>query len=118
MSCWLGIDVGTSGIKALVMNELGEVVGKGYSEQDIIFSQPGYAEQNPLVWWQSCKDAVKEALNGSEIGTQIEAIGFSGQMQGTVFLDKEGQLVRNCIIWMDQRAVNEVEDIAQMLSVV
>ncbi|HML36442.1 MAG TPA: xylulokinase [Bacillota bacterium] len=111
MSCWLGIDVGTSGIKALVMNESGEVIRKGYAEQDVIFSQPGYAEQDPSVWWQSCKDAVRAALNGSEIGDRIEAIGFSGQMQGTVFLDEKGQPVRNCIIWMDQRAVNEVKDI-------
>lgn len=115
MSCWLGIDAGTSGIKALVLDESGKVVAEGYAEQDVIFSRPGYAEQCPKDWWEACKKAVAMATEASGTGKKIQAIGFSGQMQGTVFLDRENRPVRDCLIWMDQRAVHEVEDISQKL---
>lgn len=115
MSCWMGIDVGTSGIKVLIINENGDVLGEGYTEQDVILSKSGYAEQNPLIWWESCKTAIQKALKNKKSSRDIEAIGFSGQMQGTVFLDKDDRPIRNCMIWMDQRAVSEVGDVDRLL---
>lgn len=115
MRCWLGIDVGTSGIKVIIMSESGKVLGQGYEELYITVPQTGYAEQDPMMWWKACKSAVKQAVQKSGAGSRVAAIGFSGQMQGTVFLDAHNQLIRNCIIWMDQRAVEEVKDIEQRL---
>ena len=116
MSCWMGIDSGTSGIKAVIINEKGDILGMGYCEQDVVSPLPGYAEQDPYVWWRTCDKAVKEAVRNSGGGKEICAIGFSGQQQGTVFLDKDGKPIRNCIIWMDQRAVKEVKEIEDRLA--
>ena len=115
MSCWMGIDSGTSGIKAVILNEKGDILGMGYCEQDVISPKPGYAEQDPHVWWKTCDAAVREAVAKSGVGKEIQAIGFSGQEQGTVFLDKNGEPIRNCIIWMDQRSVKEVKEIEEKL---
>ncbi len=115
MSCWMGIDVGTSGIKVIIIDENGSVLGEGYAEQDVILLGEGYAEQNPLVWKDSCKAAIREALKNKKSNQDVEAIGFSGQMQGTVFLDKDDRPIRNCIIWMDQRAACEVDEIGTLL---
>ena len=109
---WLGIDLGTSGIKAVVIDETGKVVSMGYAEQNVITPKPGFAEQSPEIWWEVCSRAVQTAvLKGNVNGSEIKAIGFSGQMQGIVMLDSDGNVLRNCIIWMDQRAANEVKDI-------
>lgn len=115
MSCWLGIDAGTSGIKAIIVDETGKVLSEGYSEEDITVPGPGFAEQAPEIWWQACGAAVKQAVGNCGAGMQVSAIGFSGQMQGTVFLDKNFQPVRNCMIWMDQRAVEEVGEIERRI---
>lgn len=115
MKCWMGIDSGTSGIKAVIIDENGKVAGQGYTEQDVISNQPGFAEQDPEVWWKTCCSAVQKAVRASGLGTEIEAIGFSGQMQGAVLLDKEGIPIRNCIIWMDQRSFREVKEVRQIL---
>lgn len=109
---WLGIDLGTSGIKAVVIDETGKVVSMGYAEQNVITPKPGFAEQSPEIWWEVCGRAIQMAvLKGNVDGSEIKAIGFSGQMQGIVMLDSDGNVLRNCIIWMDQRAANEVKDI-------
>ena len=85
---WLGIDLGTSGIKAVVIDETGKVVSMGYAEQNVITPKPGYAEQSPEIWWEVCGRAVQMAvLKGNVDGSEIKAIGFSGQMQGIVMLD-------------------------------
>ena len=115
MGCWLGIDAGTSGLKALVLEESGEILAEGYAELDVQFPGPGCAEQRPEDWWAACKKAVSLALQGRNIGKEIQAVGFSGQMQRTVFLDGDNRPVRDCLIWMDQRAVQEVEEIAWKL---
>ena len=112
---WLGIDLGTSGIKAVIINETGEVVSMGYAEQNVITPKSGFAEQNPEVWWEACCSAVKMAVSKGNIsGMEVRAIGFSGQMQGLVLLDSMGNVIRNCIIWMDQRAADEVKVIDEM----
>lgn len=116
MRCFLGIDAGTSGIKALIMDEKGQVQGVGYHECDIITPRPGWVEQDPHDWWKACSLAVKQAVSQSGRGADIVGIGFSGQMQGNTMLDKHGEPIGNCMIWMDQRASEEVAEIEAIIS--
>ncbi len=104
MSCFLGIDAGTSGIKAVVMDITGKFLGVGYEECNLITPKPNWVEEDPHAWWDACSKAVKQAVLASGKGMEIEGIGFSGQMQGTTLLDKEGKVLDNCLIWLDQRA--------------
>ena len=109
MHCFLGIDAGTSGIKAIVLSEAGQILGTGYHECDIITPRPGWFEEDPQDWWEACSVAVKKAVALSGHGKDIRGIGFSGQMQGSTLLDKHGELVDRCIIWMDQRAYQQAD---------
>lgn len=117
MSCFLGIDSGTSGVKALILDGEGVVRGIGYKECDVLNPEPGFAEQDPMDWWRACCGAVKEAVAKSGCGQEIEGIGFSGQMQGNVMLDKDLKPIGNCMIWLDQRATAEVEEISKIITV-
>lgn len=116
MKYFLGIDSGTSGVKAVIIDEKGTVVSIGYCECDVISEQPGWADQDPMDWWHACETAAKAAVAKSGKGKEIVSIGFSGQMQGNVMLDKDGKPVGNCMIWLDQRANAEVEEIRQKIS--
>ena len=109
MKYFLGIDSGTSGVKAIVVGEDGHSAGIGYEELDVITEKPMWAEQNPSDWWTACKKAVKQAVHTSGVGKEISGIGVTGQMLGSTLLDKDNNPVGNCIIWLDQRAVDEVD---------
>lgn len=109
MKYFLGIDSGTSGVKAIVVGEDGSSAGVGYQELDVITEKPLWAEQDPSDWWAACKKAVKEAVHSSGVGKQIFGIGVTGQMLGSALLDKNNEIVGNCIIWLDQRAIEEVD---------
>ncbi len=109
MKYFLGIDSGTSGVKAIVVGEDGSSAGVGYKELDVITEKPMWAEQDPNEWWDACKYAIKEAVQKSGVGKQIDGIGISGQMLGSTLLDKDNNVLGKCIIWLDQRAVEEVE---------
>ncbi|MDL2236434.1 xylulokinase [Christensenellaceae bacterium OttesenSCG-928-K19] len=115
MLYFMGIDAGTSGVKVIIIDEAGKICGMGYHECDVITPRPGWAEQSPLTWWEACDIAVQQAVANSGCGMEVAGIGFSGQMQGTAFLDKNLEPVDNCIIWLDQRAGKEVEEINALL---
>ena len=115
MRCYLGIDAGTSGIKAVVMDGKGALHGIGYRECDIVTPAPGWVEQDPLIWWDACDDAVRQAVSRSGKAKDIACIGFSGQMQGCTAFDKEMRPLRNSLIWLDQRAVKEVQEIGSLI---
>ena len=116
MAYFMGIDAGTSGIKAAVISEQGEIAAIGYEECDIITPKPGWVEQDPELWWQACGKAVRQAVAKSGVGEQIEGIGFSGQMQGCVLIGKDGKALGNCLIWLDQRSTPQVKQIEQLIS--
>lgn len=116
MKYFLGIDIGTSGVKAIILSETGEIAGTGFNENPLYTPKPGWAEQDAEELWQSCSTAVQQAVKSSRVGNQIEGIGFSGQMQGCVFLDNQMQPLCNSIIWLDQRATAEVEEIDALLA--
>ena len=102
---FLGIDVGTGGTRAILINHEGKVNASSASEHAPIHSEHiGWAEQNPEDWWRAAKEAIAGALATANItGSQVEAIGLTGQMHGCVMLDADGQVLRPALIWADQR---------------
>lgn len=106
----LGIDVGTSSIKVSVVDgATQQTIASAQhpeTEREIISLQPGWAEQSPERWWEDVKAAIKKVNHlGRYNKGDIGAIGISYQMHGLVLLDKEGNVLRNSIIWCDSRAV-------------
>lgn len=116
---FLGIDVGTGGTRALIMDELGHVIATATEEHEP-FSSPqiGWAEQDPEDWWRACCLAVRKALaNGNLRGEQIACIGFSGQMHGAVMLDGSDEVVRPALIWCDVRTEKQCRELTQKIGV-
>ncbi|WP_308638263.1 xylulokinase [Paenibacillus silvisoli] len=106
MSLLMGIDIGTSSVKSMVMDPSGKVLGFAQMEYDIHIPVAGYAEQNPDAWWELVKKTSAQAIMRAGInGGALAGIGFSGQMHGLVALDKEGRVLRPSIIWCDQRSI-------------
>lgn len=110
MKYYLGIDIGTSGTKAVCFDAEGRVMTSKTVAYELFTPQPGYAEENPFDWIMATKQTIKEI---AEEGYEIAGIGLSGQMHGLVLLDKEDQVLRNSIIWCDNRAIQEAEELAQ-----
>jgi xylulokinase len=109
MEALLGIDLGTTGVKAaLFAANDGRVLSDGFFEYPLYHPHPGWAEQNPADWWQATVSAISACLqNGAKHGVQpqdVRGIGLSGQMHGVVLLDEAYQVLRPCIIWADQRS--------------
>ena len=112
MSYFMGIDLGTSSTKTLIMEENGKTAGIGNASYGIQIPQISYAEQDPLEWWEAVKKSIKKALQEAGIqGRDIAGIGFSGQMHGMVALDENKQLACKAIIHLDQRSSLELKEI-------
>jgi len=106
MSYMMGIDVGTTGTRAVVVRPDGHVVGAATGDhQPMRMPKPGWAEQDPADWWQATIVAVRAALaNAGLKGADIAAVGLSGQMHGVVLLDQTYAVIRPALIWCDQRS--------------
>lgn len=116
MKYYMGIDLGTSGVKVVIMSADGRIAGTGSEEQSMATPRPSWAEQDPEEWWSATCNAVKKALKDSgDVGPYVEGIGLSGQMLGATFLDKNLNVIRPCIIWCDQRSTEEREYIESKL---
>jgi xylulokinase len=102
---FLGMDVGTGGTRAVLINEQGQLVAAAASEHAPFRSpHPGWAEQDPEDWWRAAQAAIREVLATSSVAaSEIGAIGLTGQMHGAVMLDAEGRVLRPSLIWCDQR---------------
>lgn len=112
MSVFLGIDIGTSGTKTLAINERGEILGEASGTHRSSFPKPSWSEQDPEDWWQATIQSVREVMKKAKLKpADVKAIGLSGQMHGSVFLDKRGQVVRPAILWNDQRTAAECIEI-------
>lgn len=102
---FLGIDVGTTGTKAIVVDARGAIVGDATAGHPVSYPRPGWAEQDPEDWWRSTVAAVAAATKGDDgVRARIEAIGLSGQMHGLVAMDAEGATARPAILWNDSRS--------------
>ncbi|EFH89307.1 xylulokinase [Ktedonobacter racemifer] len=109
MQALLGIDLGTTGVKAaLFAAEDGRVLTDAFIDYPLYHPQPGWAEQQPSEWWQATLTAIQGCLErASSLGVRpsdIRGVGLSGQMHGVVLLDEQQQVLRPCIIWADQRS--------------
>ena len=105
----IGIDVGTSGTRVLLVDTAGKVLGSTVRDH-LPFSspQPGWAEQDPEDWWQAAVHAIPALLKATSTAPEeIAAVGLSGQMHGAVLLDAAGRLLRPSLIWCDQRTADE-----------
>ncbi|MDR2529600.1 MAG: xylulokinase [Synergistaceae bacterium] len=111
MKVYLGIDVGTTGIKALAVDALGKVVGSFSHPLSLLAPYPAWAEQDPESWWEG----VLTLLRAVPKELRVERIGLSGQMHTLVPLDKNGRVLRNAILWCDQRTAVECEAATQKL---
>ncbi len=108
MAYLLGIDVGTSGTKALLIDHRGKVVARAVSEYPLYTPKPLWAEQEPADWWRATCESIREVLRQAGItGEQVQGMGLSGQMHGSVFLDENNQVIRPAILWCDQRTAAE-----------
>jgi len=112
MAYYLGIDIGTSGTKALVMDARAKVLATATGEHAISAPRPGWSEQDPADWWQATVRAVRQAIAKAGVdGRQVAGIGLSGQMHGLVILERGGKVLRPSIIWNDQRTAREAAEI-------
>jgi len=115
MSYMMGIDVGTTGTRAVIVRPDGHVVGAATGDhRPMRMAKPGWAEQDPEDWWQATLVAIRAALEEAGLkGSDIVAVGFSGQMHGVVLLDKTRAVLRPSLIWCDQRSQPQCDWITQ-----
>lgn len=107
---FLGIDLGTSSVKVIIMDEKGKVVESTSINYEVSYPQEGWAEQNPEDWWNSTRDCIKELLSrGTVKAEDITGIGFSGQMHGLVALDSDNKVLLPSILWCDQRTQKQCD---------
>ncbi|HEI8517133.1 TPA: xylulokinase [Proteus mirabilis] len=103
---YLGLDLGTSSVKAIIMNEQGDVVASHSIPLTLSRPHPQWSEQDPQAWWQATDEAIKQ-LSRTQPMEQIQAIGLSGQMHGAVLLDAQQNILRPAILWNDGRSVKQ-----------
>lgn len=114
----MGIDLGTSSVKAVIMDLEGNIIGLGQEGYDVQTPYPGYAEQDIELLWEATSRTIKQSiLNGNINPSDIKSIGLSGQMHGLVLLDKQMKPVRPAVIWADQRTKQQIDDIYNIIGV-
>ncbi|MGN1411872.1 MAG: xylulokinase [Oscillospiraceae bacterium] len=116
MSYVIGVDLGTSGTKTVLFDEIGNVIASHTVEYPLYQERNGWAEQDPLDWYNATITTIKVVLDKSNIDSaEIKGIGLSGQMHGLVMLDKDFNVLRKSIIWCDQRTGKECEEITEIV---
>ena len=111
MKYWLGLDIGTGGSRALLVDENGRAAaGVTAPHDEMQMPKPLWAEQRPEDWWRAAQQAIRGVLQEADVATDdVEAIGLSGQMHGLVLLDENHDVLRPAIIWCDQRCQDQVD---------
>lgn len=114
MGYFVGIDIGTSGTRAIVIDERGKLLGAGTGNHTCQAPHPLWSEQSPMEWWEAVKAAVPAAVKAAKVKPEeIKGIGLSGQMHGLVLLDKKSEVIRPAILWNDQRTAAECAEITE-----
>jgi len=114
---YLGIDIGTSGVKALLIDEHGRALGEASAPAvEPVRPQPGWSEQNPADWWTATLAAVDrlKQSHAAELGA-VRGIGLSGHMHGATLLDRDDRVLRPCILWNDGRSAAECAEMEAAL---
>ena len=114
MSYYIGIDLGTSSVKMLLVDEKGTIVKSASREYPLYFPHPGWSEQNPEDWWTAVCDGLGELTDGIE-SNEICGVGCGGQMHGLVVLDENDSVIRPAILWNDGRTADEVDYLNQVI---
>ena len=99
---YIGVDLGTSAVKLLLMDSEGKIINIVSKEYPLYFPHPGWSEQNPEDWYQQTMAGIRELIAGAD-RSQVAGISFGGQMHGLVILDKEDRVIRPAILWNDGR---------------
>lgn len=112
MAVFLGIDIGTSGTKTLAVRDDGTVLASATVEYPLSSPKPGWSEQEPVDWWDASVSSVQQVMKAGRLkAADVQGIGLSGQMHGSVFLNKSGNVIRPALLWNDQRTVAECAEI-------
>ena len=108
MNLYIGVDLGTSAVKLLLMDGSGEIKNVVSKEYPLDFPQPGWSQQNPEDWRRAVMEGIPELLQGFN-GAEVAGIGCGGQMHGLVVLDKDDNVIRPAILWNDGRTAKQVD---------
>ena len=111
MGVLLGLDVGTTGARAVAVDESGHLISEASSEYPLHTPHPGWAEQDPEDWWRGAKEALSEVAG--QVEDQAVGIGLTGQMHGSVFLNSSDEVIRPALLWNDQRTEKQCEKITE-----
>jgi xylulokinase len=112
MSAFLGIDIGTSGTKTIAIDEAGKILAEATADYPLFNPKPLWSEQDPDDWWNATVKTVRAVVKKAKLKpAAVKSIGLSGQMHGSVFLDRKNRVIRRAILWNDQRTGAECEDI-------
>ncbi len=116
MAYLLGIDLGTSGTKTVLFSEDGRPVSAHTVEYPMYQPKNGWAEQDPEDWWRAAAEGIRKVLEKGNVNPRdVAGVGLSGQMHGLTMLDKDGKVLRNAIIWCDQRTGEQCDEMARRL---
>ena len=107
---YLGVDLGTSSVKVLLVDETGAVRKTASRTYPLEFPQPGWSQQNPADWWNAVVQCIPELLEGED-KSQVAGLSVGGQMHGLVVLDENDQVIRPAILWNDGRTGRETEEL-------
>ncbi len=110
----MGLDIGTSGTKALLIDDLGGILASHTEEYPLAIPQPGWAEQDPEDWWRATLVCIRKVLDQAKIPAgSLKGVSLSGQMHGLVPLDAAGKVIRPAILWCDQRTGAQCDQVVQ-----
>ncbi len=116
MTFFIGLDISTTGAKAILINDNGEVLHTATHPYPLETPKPLWSEQNPQAWWEAAKKSLRKITASSDVSPQnIAGIGLTGQMHGLVLLDANNQVLRPAILWNDQRTGDQCEKMVEKI---
>ena len=114
MSTYIGIDLGTSSVKLLLVSEEGRILNSAVKSYPISYPESGWSEQNPEDWFKETISGMKELLCGQD-RSEVKGIGIGGQMHGLVMVDKDDDVIRRAILWNDGRTQKQTDYLNEVI---
>lgn len=114
MNTYIGIDLGTSGTKFLLVSANGEILAENTQSYAVCYPHSGWSEQSPELWYKAALTGLKELLQGQD-KSAVKGISFGGQMHGLVVLDKDDNVIRPCILWNDGRTEKQTKYLNEVI---